>query len=74
MEQFSLEQGSYNSGTGFALEPGNGILNFTITDLAKNTSVEVELTDEYSHVISGNVTTDGSGTATFAIGVWSDTD
>ena len=68
VEQFSLEQASAYS-DGFALAPENSILNFTITDLAKNTEVTVSYTDDKSNEISGSVTTDGDGTATFAIGV-----
>lgn len=67
VEQFSLETTTYSSG--FALSPANVILNFTITGLAASTEVTASFTDEYSNVISGNVTTDGSGNATFAIGV-----
>ena len=69
VEQFSFEVGSYTSGTGFALHPANAILNFTITGLAANTGVDVALSDGVSFTISGGVTTDDSGTATFAIGV-----
>ena len=70
VEQLSREYaGSYSSGTGFALSPANVILNFTITGLTASTEVTASFTDEYSKVISGNVTTDGSGNATFAIGV-----
>ena len=69
VEQFSFEVGGYTSGTGFALHPANAILNFTITGLAANTGVDVALSDGVSFTISGSVTTDDSGTATFAIGV-----
>ena len=74
VEQFSFEVGSYTSGTGFALHPANAILNFTITCLATNTEVDVALSDGVSFTISGNVTTNVSGTATFAIGVSVGTD
>ena len=74
VEQFSFEVGGYTSGTGFALHPANAILNFTITGLAANTGVDVALSDGVSFTISGSVTTDDSGTATFAIGVNGDTD
>ena len=75
VEQFSLEQGHYNSGSGFELQPSNGILNFTITGLEANTPVAVEFTEGYfNETIAGNVTTDGDGTATFVIGVFGDTD
>ena len=67
VEQLSFETAlTYTSGTGFALRPNNAILNFTITDLAASTQVAVDLsTGGYS--ISGNVTPDDSGTATFAM-------
>lgn len=75
VEQFSLEQGLYNSGSGFELEPSNAILYFTINGLEANTSVAVDFTDSFAEITtSGNVTTDGDGTATFAIGIWSDSD
>ena len=67
VEQFSYEMSSTYS-SGFALSPWNAILNFTITGLAASTEVTASFTDG-SNVISGNVTTDGSGNATFAIGV-----
>lgn len=68
VEQFSQESGLYTSGTGFALEPIKAVLNFTIAGLAASTGVTVVFNDS-SDDISGNVTTDASGTATFAIGV-----
>ena len=74
VEQFSFEVGGYTSGTGFALHPANAILNFTITGLAANTGVDVALSDGVSFTISGSVTTNASGTATFAIGVYGYTD
>lgn len=68
IEQFSYEfANTYSSG--FALSPQSAILNFTITGLAASTEVAVSLTDGYVNNVSGNVTTDGSGTAEFAIGV-----
>ena len=70
VEQFSFEVGGYTSGTGFALHPANAILNFTITGLAASTNVTATLTDGSSLTISGEVTTNASGTATFAIGVY----
>ena len=72
VEQFSFEVGGYTSGTGFALHPANAILNFTITCLAASTEFAVafkDITDITDFTISGNVTTNVSGTATFAIGV-----
>ena len=75
VEQFSFEVGGYTSGTGFALHPANAILNFTITCLATNTGVAVAFSDNNTDLtISGNVTTNVSGTATFAIAVSGSTD
>ncbi len=74
VEQFSFEVGGYTPGTGFALHPSNAILNFTITCLATNTEVDVALSDNIDFTISGKVTTNVSGTATFAIGVSVGTD
>ena len=70
VEQFSYEHvggmGVYNNG--FALRPLNAILNFTVTGLDASTSVDVSLTGgDYN--ITGTVTTDASGNATFAAGV-----
>ena len=64
--QFSLEEAkSYSSG--FALEPSNAILNFTISELTPGSHyVEV-------FGISGAVTANDSGVATFAVGVDGDT-
>jgi len=71
VEQLSFEHGEYTSGTGFVLEPQNAILNFTITGLAASTNVTATLSDDddWTPDIEGEVTTDGSGTATFAIGL-----
>ena len=71
VEQFSLEYAvSYSNG--FALSPGSAILNFTITGLSANTE-DVAVSLSYDGVnkitIAGDVTTDGSGNATFAVGV-----
>lgn len=72
VEQFSLELGNYDDVNDcFVLQPAFAILNFTITDLTPST--------EYAVVVSngtergGNVTTDGSGAARFAVGIWSGT-
>lgn len=66
--QFSYEK-SYNYyNDGFALSPDNAILNFTVTGLAASTSVNVSLTS-IAYNITGTVTTDASGTATFAAGI-----
>ena len=73
IEQFSYEfANTYSSG--FALAPQSAILNFTITGLAASTEVAVSLTDGALSNVSGNVTTDGDGTATFAVGVHEYTD
>lgn len=65
--QFSLEEAEKYS-SGFALKPSNAILNFTISGLAPGShNVEV-------FGISGAVTANGSGVATFAVGVDGDTD
>ena len=74
VEQFSLESGSYTSGTGFTLRPLNAILNFTIGTSRAKYPVEVKLKDNVSLTISGNVTTSSSGLATFAVGVSGTTD
>ena len=65
--QFSYEKSSYYD-DGFALSPDNAILNFTITGLAASTSVNVSLTS-MAYNITGTVTTDASGNATFAAGI-----
>jgi len=70
--QFSNEQ-SFSYNDGFALSPFNAILNFTITGLAASTSVNVSLTRSMAYNITGTVTTDASGNATFAAGVSSGT-
>lgn len=71
VEQLSYETGSYTIGTGFELEPQKAILNFTITGLTSNTKVTATLSDDdvWTPDIEGEVTTDGSGNATFAIGL-----
>ena len=71
VEQFSWEDDNDYS-SGFELTPVNAILNFTITGLAASTEVDVSFS--YSNypediVVFGKVTTDGDGTATFAIGI-----
>ena len=70
VEQFSKEL-AYPYSHGFALSPYNAILNFTIAGLAASTTVDVLLTDnnDNSNSISKSVTTDGSGSATFAVGI-----
>jgi hypothetical protein len=71
VEQLSFEHGEYTIGTGFALEPQNAILNFTITGLTPSTNVTAALSDDddWTPDIEGEVTTDGSGNATFAMGL-----
>ena len=71
VEQLSFEHGEYTSGIGFVLEPRNAILNFTITGLTASTKVTATLSDDevWTPDIEGEVTTDGSGNATFAIGL-----
>ena len=67
VEQFSFEQAtSYSSG--FALEPKNAILNFTITGFFGNSKVDVSLTGS-GYTITKTVTTDSSGNAKFAVGI-----
>ena len=67
VEQFSFEQTiSYSSG--FALSPENAILNFTISGLTANKEVAVSF-NASGTVISGKVTTNATGVATFAVGV-----
>ena len=65
--QFSYEK-SFSYSDGFALSPENAILNFTVTGLAASTSVNVSLTS-MAYIITGTVTTDASGNATFAAGI-----
>ena len=65
--QFSYEKATTYS-SGFALAPQNAILNFTITGLAASTSVNVSLTS-MAYNITGTVTTDAFGNATFAAGI-----
>ena len=75
VEQLSYETGSYTSGTGFTLNPQNAILNFTVTGFVPNTIVTASLSDGSPLFnIEGDVTTDGSGNATFAMGVEANTD
>ena len=73
VEQFSCEYSDkYDSG--FALSPLCAILNFTITGLSASTTVDVSLTNPEIFSINKTVTTDESGTASFAVGVWCYTD
>ena len=71
VEQFSWEDDNEYS-SGFELTPVNAILNFTINGLDASTEVDVSFSyPNYPEdiVVSGKVTTDGDGTATFAIGI-----
>ena len=69
MEQFSVEfTTSYSSG--FALAPMNAIASFTIIGLTANKEVAVSFDTNETGVISGNVTTNATGVATFAVGVY----
>ena len=72
VEQLSCEQ-AYTYSSGFALEPANAVLNFTISGLeagAKTVNLITKYSDmDYDQTISGSVTPNASGVATFAIGV-----
>lgn len=69
VEQLSYEAAnSYSSG--FVLNPANAILNFTITGLPASTEVAVVMKKEQVIRINKSLTTDGSGTATFAVGIY----
>ena len=63
--QLSYEYASDYNGYVFALSPQRPVICCTITGLPAETSVPVVYDGTYSDV-SGNITTDGSGTATFA--------
>ena len=67
VEQLSYEY-SDSFSSGFALAPQSAILNFTINGLTACTEYAVVVSDG-SDDRGGNVTTNGSGTATFAVGV-----
>ena len=72
VEQLSCEQ-AYTYSSGFALAPTNAVLNFTISGLEAGEKA-VTLKSQYSGmdfdvIISGSVTPNASGVATFAIGV-----
>ena len=73
VEQLSWEQ-KYTYSSGFALEPANAVLNFTISGLEAGAKT-VTLITKYSGMdldgdaVSGSVTPNASGVATFAIGV-----
>ena len=70
VEQLSWEKASTYS-SGFALAPANAILNFTISGLEAGAQ-DVTLSIDYGGVeypVTGSVTPNASGVATFAIGV-----
>ena len=72
VEQLSCEQ-AYTYSSGFALAPTNAVLNFTISGLEAGEKA-VKLITKYSDMdfdqtMSGSVTPNASGVATFAIGV-----
>ena len=72
VEQLSWEQ-AYTYSSGFALAPANAVLNFTISGLEAGAK-DVKLYTQYSggdfdQTMSGSVTPNASGVATFAIGV-----
>ena len=72
VEQLSWEQ-AYTYSSGFALAPANAVLNFTIFGLEAGAK-DVTLITKYSgmdfdQTMSGSVTPNASGVATFAIGV-----
>ena len=75
VEQFSCEMADTYS-SGFALSPQNAILNFTISGLAHSTEVTATLKygsfGLFADLVSGSVTTDGSGNATFAMAIAGD--
>ena len=70
VEQLSWEQAINNYSSGFALSPGNAILNFTITGLeAGAKEVSLQIHHGFDFTVTGSVTPNASGVATFAIGV-----
>ena len=72
VEQLSWEQ-AYTYSGGFALAPANAVLNFTISGLeagAKTVTLITQISGfDNDVIISGSVTPNASGVATFAIGV-----
>ena len=67
IEQLSLEQATAYS-SGFALAPVNAVLNYTLSGLAASSAVTVSVSDGTT-TVSGSVTTNSSGEASFAVGV-----
>ena len=72
VEQLSWEQ-AYTYSSGFALAPANAVLNFTISGLEAGEKAVTLTTQfsgmDYDQTMSGSVTPNASGVATFAIGV-----
>lgn len=72
VEQLSWEQ-AYTYSSGFALAPANAVLNFTISGLEAGAKTVTLITKysgmDYDQTVSGSVTPNASGVATFAIGV-----
>ena len=72
VEQLSCEQ-AYTYSSGFALAPTKAVLNFTISGLEAGEK-DVKLITKYSNMdydqtVTGSVTPNASGVATFAIGI-----
>ena len=72
VEQLSCEQ-AYTYSSGFALAPANAVLNFTISGLEAGEKAVTLITTysgiDFDQTMSGSVTPNASGVATFAIGV-----
>ena len=72
VEQLSWEQ-AYTYSSGFALAPANAVLNFTISGLEAGEKAVTLITTysgiDFDQTMSGSVTPNASGVATFAIGV-----
>ena len=72
VEQLSWEQ-AYTYSSGFALAPANAVLNFTISGLEAGAKAVTLITKysgmDFDQTMSGSVTPNASGVATFAIGV-----
>lgn len=70
IEQFSSMEKSSEYNDGFELEPRGAILNFNIIGLEKNKEVNVIINNLGAKPMEGKVTTDETGCATFAIGIY----
>lgn len=72
VEQLSWEQ-AYTYNSGFALAPAYAVLNFTISGLEAGEKAVTLITKysdmDFEQTMSGSVTPNASGVATFAIGV-----